>query len=594
MRKKSSYLTIIIILIFLIITVTSDNIQAKNSTIVVDSAGNGDYTTIQQAIDQAETGDTIYIKEGTYKENLVINKKINLQGENKENTIIDGQKKDHTLQVGTEKQDISINISELTIKNAGRQGNDCIILTNAKNGEIKNNIIAKSERGDGIQLDQCTDINIESNHIEDNEQGSGIFLIESTENTIQSNIIEGNNKGIYIYYLSKDNLIQKNTLQENIMHGIHIFNSKNNILYHNDFKSNNQNAEDTSTNQWYNSTLKEGNYWSDYTGTDADNDGIGDTPYQIPGNGNSQDKYPLGYFEQTPQTNNPPQAEAGGAYQAKTNQTIKFDGTNSNDEDGTITRYDWKYSSGDNWNNDIGAEPEYYYQKPGTYIVTLRVHDNDGATNTDTTTATIQTTLNANANGPYKGTPNYQTVFNASKSTGKNLQYRWNFNNDQQWDTNWVNTPYATHTYTQKGTYQITLEIKNTETSETDQDTTTAEISTNKPPTTQTNGPYTAKTDEKINLKAINSYDPDGNVTEYTWNLGEGTTKKGKNITHQYTKKQNYTITLTVKDNDGNTNHTTTYAKITNKQESSNTPGFEIILILISITLYMLFFKKQK
>jgi hypothetical protein len=40
---------------------------------------------------------------------------------------------------------------------------------------------------------------------------------------------------------------------------------------------------------WNNSC--EGNYWSDYNGTDLDGDGIGDTPYII--NSNNQDNYPL-------------------------------------------------------------------------------------------------------------------------------------------------------------------------------------------------------------------------------------------------------------------------------------------------------------
>ena len=56
--------------------------------------------------------------------------------------------------------------------------------------------------------------------------------------------------------------------------------------------NNSQNAYDTSTNIWYNSSLQEGNYWSDYTGVDNNHNGIGDTPYNIPG-GSNQDLYPL-------------------------------------------------------------------------------------------------------------------------------------------------------------------------------------------------------------------------------------------------------------------------------------------------------------
>jgi len=69
------------------------------------------------------------------------------------------------------------------------------------------------------------------------------------------------------------------------------YSSNNNTIYHNNCINNtNHNARDTGTNTW--DSGSEGNYYSDYTGTDPDGDGIGETSYDIPG-GESVDRYPL-------------------------------------------------------------------------------------------------------------------------------------------------------------------------------------------------------------------------------------------------------------------------------------------------------------
>ena len=60
--------------------------KADSKTITVPD----DYPTIQQAINNALAGDTVYVKSGTYSENLIITKSLSLVGENKDSTIIVG------------------------------------------------------------------------------------------------------------------------------------------------------------------------------------------------------------------------------------------------------------------------------------------------------------------------------------------------------------------------------------------------------------------------------------------------------------------------------------------------------------------------
>jgi len=85
----------------------------------------------------------------------------------------------------------------------------------------------------------------------------------------------------------------------------------------------------------------------------------------------------------------------------------------------------------------------------------------------------------------------------------------------------------------------------------------------NSPPVADADGPYTGYINKAISFDGTGSYDPDGNIVNYTWNFGDGTKGYGETTTHIYTNPGIYQVTLTVKDNNGATNSDTTTVDIT-------------------------------
>jgi len=105
-----------------------------------------------------------------------------------------------------------------------------------------------------------------------------------------------------IYFDNVMNGRVENSRVENNYYGIRLLGSENNRIHRNSFINNANQAHDNSVNYWDNGYPSGGNYWSDYTGADnyrgdrgtlmPGSDGIGDTPYYIPGD-NNLDRYPL-------------------------------------------------------------------------------------------------------------------------------------------------------------------------------------------------------------------------------------------------------------------------------------------------------------
>ena len=151
----------------------------------------------------------------------------------------------------------------------------------------------------GIQIEFSSNYNIVSgNCITDNYHGIGIG--DSFNNIVSGNDITNNIKyGIWFGGQASNNTISGNNITNNVA-GIYLRESSNNTFYHNNFINNTNQVIDLSwdfphinpsINIWDDGYPSGGNYWSDYTGEDANGDGIGDTPYVI--YEKNQDNYPL-------------------------------------------------------------------------------------------------------------------------------------------------------------------------------------------------------------------------------------------------------------------------------------------------------------
>jgi len=121
----------------------------------------------------------------------------------------------------------------------------------------------------------------------------GIELGISSNNDITGNNMTNCWGGIKLGD-SSNNTLTRNKMANNQI-GIEFMNSSNNIIYSNNFVDNTARQayiySYVSNNVWDNGYPSGGNYWSDYNGTDANHDGIGDTPYVI--DANNTDNYPL-------------------------------------------------------------------------------------------------------------------------------------------------------------------------------------------------------------------------------------------------------------------------------------------------------------
>jgi parallel beta-helix repeat protein len=390
------------------------------STLYVGGTGGGNYSKIQDAIDNASIGDTVLVYSDTYYENVIVDVSIDLIGEDKDNTIIDGGGNGITVSVTSD----WVNISGFTVQNCGDSDFDAGVKIASNHTNISDNKITDCDVT-GVFLDGASNNTIYNNEFSNITNISTVFLwnissyniiscnnftfcgcaiaiANSSYNNVSTNNMVNSTEGVYLLYNttsnntifdnniinstydgiliedSPNNYIFENCLDGNNV-GVKIFGqnlSDKNVFYHNNFINNSMHIYDTCNQTWDNGYPSGGNYWDDYDYSDSytgssqnitGSDGIGDIPYNVTGN-ITLDNFPLTY----PWGEYSPVAEY--TYDI-VNMTVFYNASLSYDCDGVIVSYEWDF--GDS-NNDSGMIVNHTYSQNDTYNVTLTVTNDKG------------------------------------------------------------------------------------------------------------------------------------------------------------------------------------------------------------------------
>ena len=243
------------------------------------------FASIQAAVEDHDTqdGHTIEVDAGTYRENVVVTRRLTLRG------------------IGMPTVDANGSGSAITVSADG-----CVVDGFNVTGGLAEFLSGISVTSDGNTLSNNTASNnfcgiwlwkSSNNTIINNILRSnnwGIWSLDSSYNNFTNNIISNNSAGILAWF-SGGNIIRNNTISSNSGYGIISDLGLKNLIYHNNFVGNTNQAREVRpgylypSDSWHNGPIEGGNYWSDHVCTG--NPSNGNRPYNV--SHVSQDLYPF-------------------------------------------------------------------------------------------------------------------------------------------------------------------------------------------------------------------------------------------------------------------------------------------------------------
>ena len=390
---KKILIGIIICLMLLIPSVVSISInnttKSKNgNTLYVGGSGPGNYTSIQDAIDDAVDGDTVFVYDDSspYYETVKVDKSINLIGEDRNTTIIKGEDDALNSAVSISKDAYNALVTGFTLT-GGYYG----IEVYSTNNFIRGNKIVFNEYG--IFLDRNTYNNKITNNLIIHNGRIGVWDDDNGATSSATwNVIGGNGKNTTSY-------IQGGIFK----HG------SGGIYHHNDFDFNygyNAYTEQSGNGKWDDGS--EGNYWYNW----ESNPGYPEV-YIIPGDFKKQyDYHPkaTSYFNYTIVL------IEEISYEGNPGEPIRFK-SEVNRPDSSFTWF-WEFGDGTTSNE---KNPSHSFSESGIYNINVTVTDTKGQSDTDKCVAYIGIPPDKpNIKGPTKCRPNikydYLIVSNDSDS----------------------------------------------------------------------------------------------------------------------------------------------------------------------------------
>jgi len=211
MKKKIIGIFVCTLLIATVLFV-SGNVLLKRASnpvsagdiLYVGGTGPGNYSSIQEAINDTVDGDTVYVYDDSspYVENVVVDKSIVLQGEDKETTIVDGSGVDSVIHVSVK----DVEITGFTVINSGSMFLDAgIDVFRTDSCIVVGNII--SDCHNGISLYVTSDNTVSGNTITDNDRG---IRASGKRSSITRNTIQNNQRGMYLNGANFNEIVENN------------------------------------------------------------------------------------------------------------------------------------------------------------------------------------------------------------------------------------------------------------------------------------------------------------------------------------------------------------------------------------------------